>query len=580
MPTVIATSDIPSVTGYGNQRKIDRCQNGTLWVILPRNFDSSTAGWNLYYSEDNGTTWTYSGSISVSGTGNSYTPNASLFIDLDDYAHVVYKDRSNGIIYYRRGTPNSGRTAWTWSSEAQVFTAYTTLCNYPDIIAHRENTGWVAHIVASNVASDNSGQRAVYDKVSISSSGTITVAGKTDLSDFINGIYNGTVPSIDFNHTGDGKIVAGGTPHLYVAWNFGNSGAGKGLRFKKATYAAGAWTWSAEVGINDNQFVSSVDNQWINCLFDGTRVIIGGTIYEGGNINTVLHDRDAANTTTTNRTPLSAPATSEQLQYGSLSYDSEGNVYFYGRNSNESSGTRDFVYRKWVRDTNTLESEVVVDPTTDSTYASAKRGHSNNRIEVVYISDTAYNVSYDSISLNSVPATPTDLTVTSDVLDNTPVFSASVSDPDTSQQIKGRFQIYQNDGTTLVGTIDSALRTGAGTVTAEYASALPVGTYKVQAATVDDAGAVSAYTAQTTFYVKTTVTQDEQFIWDTDALINVNSDMRWDVLVANQKDFSFSWHIKQEASTEKTFFWNDYPIWTPVDADAENNPVTWERVMP
>ena len=50
----------------------------------------------------------------------------SFFIDLDDYAHLVYKDRFDGYIYYRRGTPNAGRTAWTWRHASRLCPAPST----------------------------------------------------------------------------------------------------------------------------------------------------------------------------------------------------------------------------------------------------------------------------------------------------------------------------------------------------------------------------------------------------------------------------------------------------------------------
>jgi len=573
--TAVATSTAATATAYSNQRKIDRCQNGVLWAMFWDGTSTTGTSLDFYYSTDDGATWTKGGEFGFAGTGTSYTPNASLFIDLDDYAHVVYKDRHDGYIYYRRGTPNAGRTAWTWSSATVV--RGDTQGDYPDIVVHREGTGWAAHIVMSfGTASANSS--AVYYRAIIDSGGSVTVGNLSQTT--AGGTSNPTFPSIEFNHTGDGKTVAGSTPHLYVAWSAGATGAGLGIRFKKATYSGGSWTWGTEREIDSTRYWTVHAGQ---TMFDGTRVVIAVPMAtEGANDDVVIYERDAADTTTTTRILVDNAATTERLFLGSASYDGAGNVYLLGRNHDEAAGTYDLVYRKWTRETTTLGPEVVIDAGVGEPYVSAKRGYSNSRIEFVYTDGTAspYNITYESILLNYSPNVPTNLQVTSDVLDTTPVFSADVSDPDTTQQIKGRFTIYQSDGTTVVGTIDSALTAGAHTATAEYASALPVGNYKVAAATVDDVGAVSAQTSQVSFSIKQTVETDEQFIWDVDALIVVNRQLIWDVLVANQKDIQLIWNTTEQAEVNVSLEWVTKPVWTVVDPDPENNPVTWEKVSP
>lgn len=581
MPVQAATSDSVQATQFGNERKIDRCQNGVLWAfysILPTGSTGSYSNIATAYSTDNGVTWNAGGNvINGSGSGfNNYPPQFSIFIDLDDYAHIVFKDFDNGFMFYRRGTPNAGRTAWTWSTVQSVAGSDA---NYeaPDIVAHRQGTGWKVHCILSRT----SAKLVSYSRLDVTSGGTINLDVTAAIISNTYSLTNNKYPSIDFNHTGDGKTVAGETPHLYAGWSSGNSGAGEGIRFKKATYSAGTWTWGTEREIDSTRFINS-NYDWLSCLFDGTRVIICGMVYDAANRDVILHERDAADTTTTTRVLLDNVTTNDLLYYGSMTYDSLGNVYIFGRDGNGSNGARLLKWRKWTRSGSTLGATTTFSSVANDTpFVSVKRGYSNSRIEFIYLtgSTAPYGVVYDSITLNQTPNVPTALTVTSDVLDTTPVFSADISDPDSSQQIKGRFQIYQSDGTTLVGTIDSALRTGAGTVTAEYASALPVGTYKVQAATVDDAGAISAYTAQTTFYVKTQVTDDSVLRWDVDELIIDNLDLRWNVVVSNQKDLILPWNVKVSVqANDLTLRWSKYTPWTNVDPDPES-PVTWEKVL-
>jgi hypothetical protein len=392
-PTQITTSTASTATAYSNQRKIDRTSNGVLWMLY---WYGSGTGLNLNYSTDDGATWSNGGAVfngSASGT-QSYQMNASFFIDQDDHAHVVFKDNSNGYIYYRRGTPNAGRTAWTWSA-ASLLEA-VTFFDYPDLVVHREGTGWVAHIVLSVVG--NTTDKVYYYPRNIASNGTITSGGSTAVSNLISSATSpAPFASIDFNHTGDGKTVAGGTPHLYVAWSAGTTGAGKGIRFKKATYSGGAWTWGTEREIDSTQYINIGTNQWLNCMFDGTRIVIAGTVQDSqGTQAGKVYDRDVADTATVTHTI--ARVGTNYLYGGSASYDSDGNVFFFGH---KATSGYDLLYQKWVRATDTADSLVVlVTPRgTLSPHVSAKRGYSNNRIEFIYTDGTAspYNVTYGAI---------------------------------------------------------------------------------------------------------------------------------------------------------------------------------------
>ncbi len=148
-PKTIGGSSNASATAFSSQRRVDRCQNGVLWAMYWDGGSSTSSSWDFYYSTDNGTTWVLGGTFGFFGTAQNYFPNGSFFIDKEDYAHVTYKDRDNGYIYYRRGTPNAGRTSYTWSAALGVYKSYHM--NYPDIVAHKQGTGWKAHIVASYI---------------------------------------------------------------------------------------------------------------------------------------------------------------------------------------------------------------------------------------------------------------------------------------------------------------------------------------------------------------------------------------------------------------------------------------------
>lgn len=390
-PTTITTSTAATATAYSNQRKIDRCQNGVLWKIRNGESNSAVAA-SLAYSTDNGSSWTDAGTVAngADSTANTYVRNASFFIDIDDYGHLAFQDNGNGNLYYRRGTPNAARTSYTWSAPVQVVaSAIVAGCN---IVVHREGTGWVGHIAYSRAS-----EGAWWVPITIASGGTITVGTATYLAtSHVAGQI--AYPSIDFRHTGDGKTVAT-APDLYLLWSSGAAGAGSGLRFRMALYSAGSWAWRTEVGLDEGHAITGASH-WMNCLFDGTRVVVAGFVSDGADDDLVIHDRDAADTTTTTRVLLDPGNAASSLILGSSTYDAAGNVYLFGRNADESAGTYDLVYRKWTRSTTTLDAEVVIDSGVGDPFVSAKRGYSNSKIEFIYTDGTAspYNVVYGGIS--------------------------------------------------------------------------------------------------------------------------------------------------------------------------------------
>jgi hypothetical protein len=498
--TVVATSTASTGSAYSSQRKVDRTQtNNVLWSMFWDGSSTTGTSMDFYYSTDNGATWAKGGEFGFAGTGTTYTPNGSMFIDLDDFCHVVYKDRHDGYVLYRRGTPNAARTAWTWSAARTIWSA-TTSGDYPDVVAHREGTGWRVHIVFSRHDS-TSDDRVYYGYVNLDSSGTVTASGASSLA----GPYGNTVakwPSIDFKHTGDGKTVAGGTPHLYAAWSAGATGAGKGIRFKKATYSSGSWTWGTEREIDSTRRLVG-DTYSMQCMFDGTRVVLAAPhITKGdGTDDVVLYERDAADTTTTTRVLIAAPATNELLLWGSSTYDASGNVYLFGTNYDEAAGSRDLVYRKWTRSGASLGAEVVIDAGVGSPYVSAKRGYSNSLAEFIYTDGTAspYSVTYDAITLNTAPNAPI-LTAPADgaTIDRniTQRFDWDFSDPDSGDSQSKYDLRYRVTGTStwtdVTGTTPNTYHDFA-------AGTFAAGDYEWQVRTYDAAGAVGPYSASSFF---------------------------------------------------------------------------------
>lgn len=507
--TVVDTSTAETATAYSNQRKIDRCQNGVLWTMFWNGNNSTTSAMEFWYSTDDGETFVNPGTgshVGFAGTGDSHFHSSSFFIDVDDYAHLVYEDAANGDLVYRRGTPNGGRTAWEWSPATVLFNSNYA---YPDIVAHREGTGWVAHVVVS-IATTTAVTETHYVKVNISSDGTVT----TDSTLEIGGDYNpsatgrspDTYPSIDFNHTGDGKTVAGGTPHLYAAWSAGRTGSGYGIRFRKVTYSDGSWAWGDEREIDSTRHVAG-DSRWLNCMFDGTRVVIAGflTTSTTSHHDLMLYDRDVADTATVERELVSdAASTVDAVFQGSATYDDAGNVYFVGRGE---GGTDAIRTRKWARETSTLETSEVVDDTdisANSAYCSVKRGHSNSLVEFIYADGSAapYSVTYGSVALNVAPNAPSSLSPDGGTIDKdiTQRFSWTFSDPDAGDSQSAYDLRYRVQGTSTWTEVSGGATEyhdfAGGTFTADD--------WEWQVRTNDAAGEVGPWSASATFTGATT----------------------------------------------------------------------------
>lgn len=408
------TGDERTALGGFNQRTIARTSLGVLWLYhYPSAFDEPI----LYYSDDNGATWQQSPTqlvIDGGGPSSSIWGGGSIFIDQDDYLHVAYNDRtySNERIYYQRGTFNGSHTDVTFSADYLVDNASDSNL-FPDVVAHREGTGWAAHIVYGHHNSPFS--YTYYKKVVITSGGTITVDGASTqlgLFDATSGYDAWPMPTIDFHHTGDGKTIQSSAPHLFVAWESQNS-----IVFRKGAYSGGTWTWGSErtinTGLGPNLYTLGegyTSEHYLNCLFDGTRVIIGGWLVRSsdGERCLVLFDRDVADTATTTQLEQVTATTADYFENGQMTYDAEGNVYFFGRHADANE---DSVYRKWTRATDTLEAEVVIDSVPeDGNPIRVARGGYTAAMDYVWYNDLDDDLSYDQVTFNSPPNAPTGLT--------------------------------------------------------------------------------------------------------------------------------------------------------------------------
>lgn len=385
-PTTIDTSTSNVALQNGNQRKVDRCQDAdkTLWML----FQNGSTTHEFWYSKDNGATWTQA---AVGGTIISSANYAGFFIDLDDYAHVAYFSSANNKMFYRRGTPNVGRTEWTWSAATEINDL--TSLGFVDLVAHREGTGWKVHFLYSRDVSAGNAY-VLYNSATITSDQIITMGTNSTLYTVSTGAAH-TYPSLDFHHTGDSKTVSGATPHLYATWSTGKTGASEGIVFRKATYSGGTWTWGT------NRFIDTANyayNGRISSIFDGTRCIVA---YAKSSDTTVVEvkERNSGDTTTTTLTPTAL--VDGNVAGVSVTYDNEFNIRLFATGLTSA----DPKWIKYNRNTAAWDGAwtTIENVTMQSGSLNAKRGYSNNRLDAVYSegAGSPYNMRFETINLSA-----------------------------------------------------------------------------------------------------------------------------------------------------------------------------------
>lgn len=491
MTVTIDTSTYATASAYSNQKKLVRLSQDTLVAV------NASTGTNaeFWYSTDNGSTWAQftAGTSDIAGWSNG---SISSYIDSGGTERLVAVwrqsgtggGRTNGEHYCMVGAFNSARTTLTWS--AALDTGIGSSSDYFDLVTCADGTGGLAMIALS--FANGSVTQAVYEIVSINSSGTATlVAGPALLGGSYTSATPGSFPSVCMNPS---------TKDIYVAWSAGATGSGYGIRFRKGAYSSGTWTLGAEREIDNTRYIDT-SARWLRCLFDGTRVIIAGEVYDGANYDIIAHERDAADTTTTTRVLVDNAATTARIDFGSASYNGSGNLYFFGVNQDQADGSKNLVYRVWTRATTTLAAQVVVDATVGDAYVNAKVGYSNSLIEFIYrdLVASPYNIKYSSISLNVAPNAPTlSSPVGGQVVDLAITQRASwvFSDPDAGDSQSAFDLQYRVVGAGSWTTVSS-------TTPNNYYDFAPsiftAGNYEWQVRTYDALGVVGPYSASSFF---------------------------------------------------------------------------------
>ena len=438
--TVIDTTTASAGLGFCNGRHIDRTSTGRVWM----GFQNGSNQIEFWYSDDEGSTWTQNTSATLSA---NLTAGFSFFIDIDDHAHIAYNP--SGSLHYRRMANISSTSSW--GSTFSVDSSYEI---GPDIVAFREGASWIAAITSTNGTSAR-----VFILKSVDTSPT-----KTTYS-----LGTGINVSIDFRHTGDGKTVAGGEPHVYVVGSYPAD-----LYIRRFTYSGGTYTMGSATTMDG----ITAKRDAVSSAFDGSRMV---TAYAESDI-VYIAERDAADTTTTLITPTAL--SDGAVTNVSVTYDANENIHLWavGTTSDDlkrikytrSAGTWD---GSW---TTVLTGTVYLDSLT------LKRGYSDSTIEAVFLdgASSPYDVVYESFSLNVAPTAPTwDAPADNSYNDiaSALVLDWTFTDPDAgdtqsayalSKSVDGGALSYWNAGTSAWGAteVENPTATTSVTLASSWAS--------------------------------------------------------------------------------------------------------------
>lgn len=362
---------MPVAIGTGTGIAVDRTQNGVHWAALN---NGGTAEF-----------WRASDAATFADSGDDLTVITAydLFVDLDDFAHFVYV-ASGGVLRYRRGTPNAGRTQWTWSAPVDIYTDSNWYA--AKVVAHREGSGWRAHVAFTSWP--GSGQVVLrWAQIPIVGS-TPTLGPITAVANVGAFGFGADVLALDFQHTGDGKTVQG-SPHLFFAYS---DGATQTV-LHKAVHSSGTWTLASP------RVIDTDDSTYVAGRFNGSSETVAYVLSSADTV-VVVKERDAADTVTT--TLAAPPALSDGAITGlAVTYDTSANLYLFAVGT-----TSDDVKRvRYDRALGTWGAWTTVEATTaTASTLRARRGYAGRRVDALYTVSGAAR--FDSLYVNAAPSAP------------------------------------------------------------------------------------------------------------------------------------------------------------------------------
>jgi hypothetical protein len=251
---------------------------GQLWVA---GYDGVTGDIHFFYSNDDGATWSEDTGAEVTdvSTGIENYP-LDLFADFEDTLWLLYKDdtTTGGDLDIYRGTVSGNAITWVHKG---LVAATTGNGNGGAVIAFKEGSNVRVFVAFSNSLDDQLVQ-ALYSSGSFGSWTNEHTDSNANSTHFL----------LDFNHTGDGKTLAG-DPDVWWGRVIPEGGPGRSLEVTKIVWSTGpVWTPNT-----DRVLSTTLADNFNGCFgfWDGTRWVSGG-LQSDGDIE--MYDRNEADSAT------------------------------------------------------------------------------------------------------------------------------------------------------------------------------------------------------------------------------------------------------------------------------------------
>ena len=324
MPTTITSATHGDSLSGSPEKRVDVAPDGTMWALI---IQSSKA--RFFSSSNGGSTWSLSTISDLSLGSGQDTAVPSFFIDADGYAHVSFcRWQANPqVVIYARGTPRTGG-GWSWTQQVISPASGRTEVD-SDVIAFRNGTGWSVFVTYGLNASG-----AKVAKLTVSSTGTITVDATLHGPSLGAGGGYQFGGSLEFDHIGDGKTPSA-TPHLYFV-TAQQASAGD-VRAHKATYSGGIWTWQTPIALATSVQVGQTS---MCSVFDGTYDMVAWDTGSGG---IEVREWTVASGTVTTRNPPALPGGTGNAKGLTLIHDPvTDNIYLltYGTSNGDIISTK------------------------------------------------------------------------------------------------------------------------------------------------------------------------------------------------------------------------------------------------
>lgn len=396
----VDTSTIAQPLRWSSQRRLDSCQGGVLWLV-----HYSGTAFEFWYSTDDGASWAQDSGATITPTSGTEA-SIDLFIDLDDYIHVLWQDTSSGTsgLTYRRGTLDAAKTTITWGTATAVEVqggGSPGMAGRASVVAFRKpsGVGWFVAVF---------GEFSTGTDVRLGVAGLDAAGAFEDnpefatfalTTGFASGAGSTMAPCLDFNHTGDGKTVANNSPHLYVVYSDPNSA----IRFRKMVWTGSTWTANADRSLDSSNHADGTAGL-LSAAFDGSRMV---AVYRpSGSTSTLAWvERDAGDTTTTSRTPTAL--SDGVVQSVSLGIAKSGDAYLLA----SGATSLDPKWSKFTRSTTSFGSWTAIEATdTRPNSASWQRVYSRLWLRCAFARGTAspYDVRFDrTIGVSTAPSAST-----------------------------------------------------------------------------------------------------------------------------------------------------------------------------